>query len=324
MKIAFHSNQLGLRGAEVAVYDYAHFSETLLGHQSVVLYQASNKDNDPLVVGKFRDRFPLFGYDDFQEVDGILKREKVDRFYQLKAGENDGRLSRELPNLVHAVFPVPPEEAHGEIFAFVSEWLSEVCSQGTLPFVPHMIHLPSHDLSLREHLKIPEEAFVFGCYGGYTSFDIPFVHQAVMAALDRRRDLYFLFMNIAQFVRHPRVFHFKGVTDLSLKVAFINTCDAMLHGRSLGESFGIACGEFSIKNKPVAAYRDAPHRNHIHILGKKGIYYGNYEEVMTILLDISHDFVNSRTWDCYSTAFAPPPVMEQFQRVFLDDPIPAV
>ena len=29
-KIAFHSNQLGIRGTEVALYDYAHFNETIL------------------------------------------------------------------------------------------------------------------------------------------------------------------------------------------------------------------------------------------------------------------------------------------------------
>jgi len=30
MKVAFHSNQLGEGGTEVALYDYAHFNETIL------------------------------------------------------------------------------------------------------------------------------------------------------------------------------------------------------------------------------------------------------------------------------------------------------
>ena len=33
------------------------------------------------------------------------------------------------------------------------------------------------------------------------------------------------------------------------KKKFINTCDAMIYGRSLGESFGLSCGEFAIQIK---------------------------------------------------------------------------
>ena len=29
-----------------------------------------------------------------------------------------------------------------------------------------------------------------------------------------------------------------------IKDHFLNTCDAMIYGRSLGESFGLSCGEF--------------------------------------------------------------------------------
>lgn len=35
------------------------------------------------------------------------------------------------------------------------------------------------------------------------------------------------------------------------KTTFINTCDAMLWARHDGETFGLAIGEFSSKNKPV-------------------------------------------------------------------------
>ena len=39
--------------------------------------------------------------------------------------------------------------------------------------------------------------------------------------------------------------------DLNYKVKFINTCDAMIHARAMGETFGLAVAEFSKKNKPV-------------------------------------------------------------------------
>ena len=35
--IAFHSNQLGIRGTEEALYDYAHFNETILKNKSFII-----------------------------------------------------------------------------------------------------------------------------------------------------------------------------------------------------------------------------------------------------------------------------------------------
>ena len=35
--VAFLSNKLTLRGTEVAIYDYAHYNETLLGNKSVMI-----------------------------------------------------------------------------------------------------------------------------------------------------------------------------------------------------------------------------------------------------------------------------------------------
>ena len=42
-KIAFHSNQLCIRGTEVALFDYAHYNETILGNKSYIISDA-NKD----------------------------------------------------------------------------------------------------------------------------------------------------------------------------------------------------------------------------------------------------------------------------------------
>ena len=37
MKIAFHSNQLGLRGTEIALFDYAYYNRELLGNESIII-----------------------------------------------------------------------------------------------------------------------------------------------------------------------------------------------------------------------------------------------------------------------------------------------
>ncbi len=35
--VAFHSNQLGIRGTEVALYDYARYNEEILGNKSYII-----------------------------------------------------------------------------------------------------------------------------------------------------------------------------------------------------------------------------------------------------------------------------------------------
>src|SRR3989337_229670 len=67
-----------------------------------------------------------------------------------------------------------------------------------------------------------------------------------------------------------------------LKKAFINSCDAMLHARGRGETFGIAVGEFAVSGKPVITYDLSGERAHIHELGNKGIYYDSEEKLVDI------------------------------------------
>jgi len=69
VKIAFHTNQIGLRGSEIALYDYAKFNEDLLGHESVIVYPSCHKANVPQVIQKFSSRFRTVAYSDFSQVD---------------------------------------------------------------------------------------------------------------------------------------------------------------------------------------------------------------------------------------------------------------
>ena len=45
--------------------------------------------------------------------------------------------------------------------------------------------------------------------------------------------------------------HLPPTADVARLHAFIRSCDAMLHGRTGGETFGLACAEFSAFNRPV-------------------------------------------------------------------------
>ena len=104
---------------------------------------------------------------------------------------------------------------------------------------------------LKKKLNINKKSLVLGCHGGKGSFDLKFVRDSIIKAVNKRSDLVFLFLNIGKFCVHPRVKFLKGTTNENIKKKFINTCDAMIYGRSLGESFGLACAEFAINNKMI-------------------------------------------------------------------------
>jgi hypothetical protein len=220
---------------------------------------------------------------------------------------------------MHAVFPQKIDEMHGDIYAYVSKWLSDECSNGKIPYVPHMIDLPVAGTSLRANLGISESATVFACYGGSDSFNLEFVKQLIAEVVDQHRQIYFLFMNIDRFIDHPQVIFLPGNPDPIFKSSFINTCDAMIHARGIGESFGLACGEFSIHNKPVITYALSPQRNHIDVLGSKAILYKGPHELKQIFLGFDRAWHQSQEWDCYSKEFSPAAVMKKFASVFLDE-----
>lgn len=313
-RIIFQTNQLSVRGTEIALYDYAYFSQTILNHRAIVAYQANSISNNPDVIEKFSKEFDVIPYSNQINLESLILKEQADLLYTIKAGHPDEVISTAIPTMVHAVFPQDPTMAHGSSYAFVSDWLSKVCSHGVIPSVPHIVTLPNIDDDLRREIGIPSDATVFGCYGGADSFDIPFVHRVVGDLALKRPDVFFLFMNIHAFTSHPRIIFLPSSANLNYKVKFINTCDAMLHARKLGESFGLACAEFSIRNKPIFTYSKSPQRHHIDVLGKLGLFYSGYKSLWDGLMNFDRIKAQMQDWDCYSDKFSPQKVMALFDK----------
>ncbi|HCY38189.1 MAG: glycosyltransferase family 1 protein [Candidatus Margulisiibacteriota bacterium] len=318
MKIAFHSNQLGERGTEVALYDYALYNEVLLSNQSIII---SNKNNDLFSLQKFRNRFAVYLYDNFSEVDVILKENAVDVFYAIKSGLKDHVISTQCKNVVHCVFTTA--QPHGDVYASISPWLADQSSV-RVPVVPHMVASIESPDDLRSELHIPEDAVVFGRYGGWEQFDLPFVHRTVEYISRRRKDIYFLFMNTAPFNRqsyqenNKQIIHLPKSSDDFYKAAFINTCDAMLHARYEGETFGLAIAEFSIRNKPVLTWSQSSQKAHLDILGEKCIRYHDEKDLFRIINNFNKEAIRKLAWDCYGASYNPQEVMKVFKQVFLD------
>ncbi|WP_114637325.1 hypothetical protein [Polynucleobacter necessarius] len=316
MKIGFHTNGLSLRGTEIALYDYAYQNQQILGNESVIFYRQNNLVNQA-VHEKFSKQFKLNPYNGQAELNHLVEQEKVDLTYFIKSGERDDAICESSPTLIHAVFPTKPEEFHGDKYAFVSQYLSKEYSNYQIPYVPHMIELPEVKEDLRSELSIPENATVLGWYGGSDSFNLDFVKSEVLKAVQSRSDLYFLFMNLELFAHHDRLLFLPGNSDLIYKVKFINTCDGMLHARGIGESFGLACGEFSIKGKPVITYALSPQRSHIEILGNKAILYRGKKDLATIFQNFNRKIQTEKNWDAYSKNFSSKEVMRKFEEVFI-------
>lgn len=317
MKIAFHDNSLCLMGTSVAIYDWAYWTRHYLGVDPVIMYNKNNHANSELAYEKFKAQFPVFGYDDKSEIDSILEKNKCDAFLMEKGGDpSDGIISTVSKNLVNAISGHWQSHwIHGDVYAMGSKWLSKITGY-TVPYVPYIVHLPDANGDMRDELSIPNDALVIGRNGGWTTFDIFFVKQAIREIIDSRKDIWFVFQNTEPFIEHERVIYLPGSADLTTKVKFINTCDAMLHAREVGESFGLACAEFSLKNKPVITWDGSPERNHIDTLDEKGIYYSNKSDVMHILLNLDKKEINPLEWNCYQE-YSPEKVVKKFQEVYL-------
>lgn len=319
MKIAFHTNAISIRGTEIALYDYAHYNEEILGNRSIIVSNRDDKHNSKEVIEKFEKRFgKVHWYSGKNEIDGILKSEKAGIFYMIKQGLNDGLLSNVAKNCVHAVFT--ELEPHGDVYAVISEWMSKTAENGKFDYVPHIIKLPDVSLHFRDYLKIPEDAIVFGRYGGADSFDLEFVQEVVKKVASERKDVYFIFMNTDNFLNGYTIENIKflaGTSDDKIKTAFINTCDAMLHARLRGETFGLAVGEFSSKNKPVITYAGSPEEAHFWHLREKGIYYFDHIQLYNILNTFGKNIL-SHDYDAFSKEFSPETVMKRFKKVFID------
>jgi hypothetical protein len=315
MKIAFHDNALSLRGTTVAIYDWAYWTRHYLGVDPIIMYNSKNQFNDVGVIEKFSKEFPVFSYDDKSEIDTILSKNNCDAFLMEKGGKPDGIISTVAKNLVNAISICSVSDIHGDVYAMGSKWLSKITDY-QIPYVPYMVHLPDVEGDMREELSIPKDALVFGRNGGWETFDLPFVKKAIEQVLSERSDIWFVFQFTQPFIEHERVIHLPGSSDMNTKVKFINTCDVMLHARQVGESFGLSCAEFSIRNKPIITYLNSPERNHIDTLGEKGIYFETESDILHILRNLDKEEINSLEWNCYQD-YTPEKVSQKFKEVYL-------
>lgn len=312
MIVGFHSNQLGIRGTEVALYDYALYNETILGNKSYIL---SDKNKDLQALEKFTNRFEVFLYDNFNEVEKFVQDKNIETLYYIKAGDIDGKIIPSCKNVIHTVFQY--NQPHGDRYVFIAQWLSKKMSGDEDNYVPHILALPEVTEDYREYLNIPKNATVFGRHGGYTEFDYEWTYPVIHKVAKENPNIFFLFLNTKPFCGSlPNIIHLEPTYDLETKTAFINTCDALLHGRRRGEIFSLTIGEFLCQDKAVISCPQGQDEGHVVMLKDLGIWYNTAEELYNIL----SNFKRTQPVGCYKKLveeYSPENVMQRFNQKFL-------
>ena len=283
MKIGFYIREMNYRGISNSIFDFAYYNNKFLNNDSYIFFNSYAHDNKKEVIKKFKKNFKVFGIKDFSEIKKINNYTKLDYIYFQRSGYREEIICG-VKNIIHAVFPNNIWQYHGHQYAYISSWLSKTCSNNKISFVPLIVSMPKSNANIRDDLNIPRNAIVFGYHGGEGSFDLIFVHHAIKRILELNDKIFFIFMNVNKFISHKKVIFLKGSFDKINKVKFINSCDAMIHARSLGESFGLSCAEFAIKNKPVFTYAYCQQRAHFDICKGKIIpYYSYYDFIDKII-----------------------------------------
>jgi hypothetical protein len=316
MIVGFHSHTMTLRGSENALWDYANFNETLLGNHSVICHRAELAVRENPVFKKWRKRFRLVSYSSREELASHLFNLGADILYQIKPGPFDNFVVPGLPNCIHAMFLT--DEFHGDRFAFVSRWVSRVMTGREESFVPHFVPRLDSPSDWRGKLGIPRQAKVFGRHGGWDTFNIPFVRETVRRHADHHPKDHFVFLNTKPLrgtERMANVHYLPATVEPGEKAAFLATCDAMLHARLHGETFGLAVGEFAVLGKPVITFGGSRERAHLDMLGDQAQVYRNAEELCSLLKRFEPFSARGTAYETWSD---PGAVMKIFRERFLE------
>jgi hypothetical protein len=244
----------------------------------------------------------------------IINEYNINFFYTLTHGGSDvyqfenKNIWSKCKTIKHCVFDTSCPES--DFYISIGEFLNHKHNTN-YSIIPHMIDLPDCNENLRSELQIPEDAIVLGRYGSHDQFNIPFVIETIKDFLNTNTNTYFLFMSTNKFYEHPQIIYLDKNTDLIYKTKFINTCDAMIHAREMGETFGLSIGEFSSKNKPIITSPRGYDLEHIKILGDKAIQYSSKEELMNIFTNIKEIIATRTDWNAHKD-YTPENVMKLF------------
>jgi hypothetical protein len=281
VRIAFRIYGAGYTGTDISTLKLAESLSIYSGVSSTVFFVGRDCSSESLAL--LKSSFPLVHFPQQKaltashELDSFVASNNINYIYT-QLGEPslpDIYSGHEGSMFVHCVAQVRPLTCFR--FTYTSKFLAAEFSDNPDNFLPYIVHLPDHDANFRSTLNIPSDARVFGRLGGDYSWNVRFVDKLIAEYADANPDAWFLLCNVPHiwpYHDHPRIIRVGPIVfNESLKRAFINTCDAMIHARSEGETFGLACAEFAYCNRKVITYSHSPERAHIEMLGEALVEY---------------------------------------------------
>jgi hypothetical protein len=313
MRVSFDAGRINERGVSVAVFDYAIHARAQLGVEPVVLHDVS-RPPEPKHVARFAAAFPTFAYQSDDELQRLIECERIDVAYFLKTRRGDRRVARSCRTAVHEVFRF--FHPHGDAYAYISRSLAVTMTGERYPWVPHIVDPPSPRANLRAALGIPADAFVVGRHGAPDQMNLPMAPGAILAALERRKNLWVLLLNTRRFAEHERLVHLPMTPDRQGVVDFIAACDVGLNARFAGENFGLAIAEFLAQDKPVLVWAGGRDRNHLSLIDDPRFVYRTGADLTRRLVELEP--ADGRgVWSARVAPFAPAAVMATFAKTFL-------
>ncbi len=339
--IVFFMRHFTGRGVERSIYDYALHNESILKNKSYIVSFSRNAQRNlnseihfPTKVvdyEMFSEKFTMLEIEIMEDMKDIIEKYNIHFFYTQVHGQPEPIYQFEnktiwgkCKTIKHTVFNTEYPESD---FHISSSQFVNLAFQKNIPVIPLMISFSEKEReiksNLRERLGIPSDALVFGRYGAYDQFDIPFVHYSIKGIVEREdmKHVYFLFMNTEPlFVKggfppyfHPNIFYLEFSSKNQDKIEFINTCDAMLHARQSGETFGMSVAEFSIMNKPIltSPYGD---NEHLLILKNKALIYVNDKHLKYMIEHFKEYTSSNDDWNAYND-YVPEKVMNLFDKL---------
>ena len=324
VNVLFFIRDFTERETEVSTFDYAHFNEEILNNKSFIVCFDETKQRsfngfvERYTFDKFSSRFKLFEIGNISEISIIIREYNIDFFYTQTHGGNDiyefnnKLIWQNCKTIKHCVFDTTFPESN--FYISISKTLKDK-NNTNLEVIPYLINLADCNDNLKKELNIPEDSIVFGRYGGYDEFNIDMAKNSIVRFLnmEESKNTYFLFMNTRSFYNHPRIIYLDKSIDVLYKVKFINSCDAMIHARSIGETIDLSVAEFSSKNKPIIT-TSMGDIEHLYILKEKALIYNNEEDLINIMKDIKQIIDTRENWNAYED-YTPEKVMKKFDEV---------
>ena len=324
--IIFFIRYFSERGTETSIYNYAKYNEEILKNKSYIVsftkkeQMRLNLDTTRISYNNFKSRFDVFEINNIEEITDLIDKYNIDFFYTLTYGDIDiykfenKKIWKNCKTIKHSIFNTNKPES--DFYISNSNFINKK-NNTEYPVLPLIIDLPNINDNLKRELNIPNDAIVIGRHGGYDQFNIQYVYNCIYDILEKNDNIYFLFMNTKFFYNHPRIIYLEPSTDMIYKTKFINTCSAMIHARTMGETFGVSIGEFSLRNKPIITSNSGD-KEHINILKEKAIIYNSSEELNFIFNNIE-SIINSRNnWNAYED-YSPEKIMKLFDELIFSN-----